>query len=183
MIRTFISVAAATLLCSFPAFGEEVSSDRDHSISLQAGWWNVEAEYCADFGLFVNVGVPWFAMVIDGTASGTDWAMGVEGKIGYQFSLTESWKLRAGFRTAFSFWHGCPCMDGTDETHTKSFGFLEAGVRYEHPSGLVVGIDGPLYAFDDLHELLGGNSSVVEHFPPGVSFAFSQVYCGYSWRF
>lgn len=176
-------LVGAALVASVLVWTSPVHADPAHSVSFQGGWWNVEVEYCADFGLFIDAGVPWFAIVIDGTAGGTDWAMAVQGKIGYQYSLSDSWKLRAGFRTAFSFWRGCPCIDGVDETHTKSFGLLEAGVRYEHPSGLVVGIEVPFYVFDDLHELLGGNSSVVEHFPPGVSFAFSQVYCGYSWRF
>jgi len=175
-------IAAVLIIPSFLCT-TDVRADTAHSVSVQGGWWNVEAEYCVDFGLFVDLGVPWFTMVIEGTTGGIDWSMGVEGKIGYQYSITDAWKLRAGFRSAFSFARGCPCINGVDETHTKSFGLLEVGLRYEHSSGLVIGVDLPVYVFDDLHELLDGKSSGVEHFPPGPSFLFSQIYCGYAWKF
>ncbi len=178
-----VFVVVASLICLHFVSMPDARADQAHEFSIQGGWWNFEAEYLADFGLFVDAGVPWFAMVMDGDQTGSDWSMAVEGKVGYQFSVSDSWRLRAGFRTAFSFWHGCPCSSGAEETHTKSFAFLEVGVRYEHSSGIFVGVDLPLYAFDDFHELLSGNSSGVEHFPPGVSFLFSQLYCGYGWKF
>ena len=65
--RTIGLIIAATCWICTPALGEP-----GHSLSAQGGWWNVEAEYRAPFGLFVDLGVPWFAMVLDGMSGGTD---------------------------------------------------------------------------------------------------------------
>jgi hypothetical protein len=174
--------AVVTVFCLTMSLVSRLSHAKDeHSFHLHSGWWNIEAEYQAPFGLFFDVGIPWAAFIFDGLTSGVDWVMAVGGKLGYEYDLNRNWSIRAGFRTAFSFAHGSFGVMGEEETQTKAFGFVEGGVRYQFPSGFFFGLDIPLFAFDDLHELFQGKTSSIESFYPPFSFAFSQCYMGYSW--
>jgi hypothetical protein len=169
------------LLAAVPAPAQD--SGASHALAVHAGWWSVEAEYRAPFGLFVDVGIPWFASVLDSTTSGMEWDGAVGGMLGYDYPLSESWSIRGGLRVAFSFSHGCSCLDCPEEHNTKSYGFLEAGFLYRHSSGFIAGLTLPLYACDDLHELLQGQAEGVESFIFPVSLAFTQAYAGYAWVF
>jgi hypothetical protein len=146
-----------------------------HALGLQAGWWNVELEYRAPFGLFVDVGFPWFAYYLDSTIGGLDWNFAIEAKAGYQLALSDSWSLRFGVRDGQSVWHGCPCADDTDVTNVKTWVLFEAGARFETEPGFVVGADLVLYAFQV------GEHGHVTHFWPGLSLAFSQFFVGWQW--
>jgi hypothetical protein len=150
-------------------------SETLQSLAVQGGWWNVEAEYRTPFGVFLNAGVPWFAILLDGGTGGTDWNFAVGGKLGYQIALSESFSLRFGIRDAQSIWRGCPCADSQPENYVKTFISFEAGVRFETSSGFLFGADLSAYAF------LVGESGSVEHFWPGYSLLFSQAYVGYRW--
>jgi len=161
------------MLLSVPAGAQ--AEDRGQVVSVHAGWWSLEAEYRAPFGLFANVGLPWFTIVLDELTTGWDWDGAIGGAVGYEVPLSESWSLRGDFRVAFSFSHGCSCMDCEEERQARSRGFLEAGFIYRHPSGFVSGISLPLHTFDDLHEGEG-----MEHLFFPMSLGFTQVYLGYA---
>jgi hypothetical protein len=170
--RLLLSALVAALLLAAPV---PARAEGEHALGIQAGWWSVEAEYRAPFGLFIDVGVPWFALVLDGTMDGTDWFAAVGAKLGYQLSLSESWSLRFGVRDAESIWHGCPCVDDNAVTNVKTLVSFEAGARFEAPCGFVVGVDLSLYA------LMIGDSGNIDHYWPGYSVLFSQAYVGFRW--
>jgi hypothetical protein len=71
-------------------------------------------------------------------------------------------------------------MDSCASTDVKSFLFLEIGARYEHPSGLVGGVDLPLFVLDDFTDIFRAKTRSMEILLP---VAFAQAYVGYQWRF
>jgi hypothetical protein len=151
------------------------SAAEGHALGVQAGWFSAELEYRAPFGLFVDVGVPWFALFLESTTSGVEWYAAFEGKLGYQLPLSESWSLRFGVRDAESVGHGCPCLDGEEVTDWKSLISFEAGARFEADCGFVVGADLSVYS------LWVHDSGHITHYWPGYSVLFSQAYIGYRW--
>jgi hypothetical protein len=166
---------AALLLVAVPAPGAAEASRT--TLSLQAGWWSVEMDVATKPGVYAAVGVPWMGAVLDGTTGGMRWRGAFETGVGYQRRIGESWWARAGVRLAASFAYGDPCGGCDYRTETHSFGFLELGIRYEHRAGFVAGLILPLWVIGDL---LDGR---LEHFPTGISLAFTQGYAGYAWRF
>jgi hypothetical protein len=90
-------------------------------------------------------------------------------------------ELTSVARVAGTYGEDSSC--GCQQRVTRTFGFLEFGIRYEAPSGFVAGLDLPLLAFDQAHDLARGRTEGIEVFPPPLSLAFSQMYLGYSWSF
>ena len=172
--RFLPACAVAALIAAAPATAR-AGSDEQHALALQGGWWNVEFGYRAPFGLFVDLGFPWFAMVLDGSIGGTDWNFAVGAKAGYELSLSDSWGLRFGVRDAQSVWHGCPCADGASTTGVKTLVSVEVGARYEADCGFVAGVDLSTYA------VLVSKQGHADHYWPGYSLLFSQAYLGYRW--
>jgi hypothetical protein len=62
----------------------------------------------------------------------------------------------------------------------RSYQLVEVGLRYEGPSGWVAGIDVPVLALKNGHELYRGNFARLRSYPGPL---FTQVYFGYAWRF
>lgn len=143
-------------------------------LAIQGGWWSAELEYLTSTGLFLDLGVPWMAFVLDSTTSGIDWTAAGEAKVGFQHSLDKAWKVRYGVRHAVVASHGCPCSDGHETTEIKPFLFFELGLRYLFPSGFLLGLDIPVLGFKRLY------SNPKPGYPP-VVFAFAQGYIGYTW--
>jgi hypothetical protein len=152
-----------------------------HDLSLQGGWWNVEADYVAPFGGFVSAGVPWAAWLTDSLTGGTAWNAALEAKVGYQGKVLRDLHLRGGFRMALAVWQGTQCLDSCPETETRFFGFAEVGLRYQHPGGFVVGVDIPVWGIK--HSDDSDSRAAVRSMPTWVAVLFSQVYVGYRWRF
>jgi hypothetical protein len=148
------------------------------AVSLTGGWWSVEGEWKSSSGIYGAVGVPWMGLLLE---RGAKWTVPFGARVGYQFEACPSWKLRGAARVAGTFGENSAC--GCQQTETRTFGFLEFGLRYEAPSGFVAGLDLPLFAFDQAHDLARGRTEGVEVFPPPLSLAFSQAYVGYSWNF
>lgn len=101
-------------------------------------------------------------------------------RIGYELEASPVWKLRGALHVAGRN-DRASCGCSPRQTHT--FGFVELGARYESPSGFVAGLDLPLFAFDQAHDVVRGRTAGVELFPPPISFAFAQLYLGHAWRF
>jgi hypothetical protein len=146
------------------------------AVSVQAGWWSLEAELKSSTGVFAAVGLPWMGMLLPSGG----WTVPFSGRVGYQYDASVTWKLRGSARVAGTYAE-TSCLCGGWETQT--FGFLEVGVRYQAASGFIAGLDLPLFAFDQAHDLVRGRTEGIELFPPPLSLAFSQVYVGYSWSF
>jgi hypothetical protein len=187
-MRTYLILVAALFLGpKYTAYAQtsstvepsnDTGSAAPHAAAVQGGWWNIEAEYRAPFRLFVDLGIPWVVFTLH--ATGDMWKVPFETKVGYQYDLSEQWKLRGGVRGAISIERAKPCMDSCASTEEKSFLFLEFGARYEHPSGLVVGVELPLFVLEDFIDIFSGKTSSMEILLP---VAFAQVYIGYQWRF
>jgi hypothetical protein len=112
--------------------------------------------------------------------SSSELAIPFGARVGGQLELNPQWKLRGAFHVAgLNRRTDCLCA----ERETQSFGFVEVGARYEHPSGFVAGLDVPMFAFDQVHDLVRGRTEGIELFPFPKSLAFSQIYGGYAWRF
>jgi hypothetical protein len=143
------------------------------AISLQGGWWSLEAELRARFGLYGAVGIPWVAVPL-AMLNGATWAAPLGARVGYQYSLSARWSLRASAHAAFMLANenGAKCGCESDgELTRRTFFFAEAGIRYDSPSGFVAGADLPIYGL-----------RLSNHpFPPPESLAFAQAYIGYSW--
>jgi hypothetical protein len=147
------------------------------AVSVQGGWWSVEGEWKAPNGIHGAIGLPWMGFLLE---SGSRWTVPFSARAGYQYEASAVWKLRGSVRVAGTYGENSSCGCGRRETRT--FGFLEFGIRYEAPSGFVAGLDLPLFAFDQAHDLARGRTEGIEVFPPPLSLAFSQVYVGYSWK-
>lgn len=161
-----------------PAWAND--QNRYSAISFQGGWWNAEAEWKSHVGVYATVGVPWVGWLL--RPGSTKWMIPYGARIGYQYDAFPYWKLRGAAHVAGTYGRENPC-GGCGEIVTRSFMLIELGLRYEYPTGFVVGLDAPLFAFDDVHELVRGSASGVEVFPMPLSLLFTQVYVGYSWRF
>jgi hypothetical protein len=146
---------------------------RGSAISLQGGWWSLEAEWRSRIGVYVAAGIPWVALPLAFLSKAT-WAAPVGARVGYQYRLSERWSLRGSAHAAFMIDDeniakcGCESDGGTTQ---RTFLFAEVGVHYQAPSGFVAGADLPVY----------GVRLANHPFPPPESLAFSQVYIGYSW--
>jgi hypothetical protein len=166
---------------TMPATHVEARGGAANSFALQGGWWNWELELKSRLGLYVALGAPVPVAVFNNAATSANWTVPFGLRIGYQHEMWPRLKLRGAMHVAGTYSSENPC-GCRDQRETRSFFFAEVGLRYEGPSGFVAGIDVPLVAFDDAHELVQGHSEGVELFPPPVSFVFSQVYAGYAWR-
>jgi len=164
----------ASGICPLAPAAEQAAS----AVSLQGGWWSVEGEWKAPNGIYGAVGLPWMGVLL---SSGGGWTVPFSARVGYQYDASAVWKLRGSARVAGTYGENSSCGCGHRETLT--FGFLEFGIRYEALSGFVAGLDLPLFAFDQAHDLARGRTEGIEVFPPPLSLAFSQVYVGYSWNF
>jgi hypothetical protein len=147
------------------------------ALSVQGGWWNLEADLQTRSGLFVDAGVPLAGVFLAKTTSGTSWFVPLELKLGYQLPLTRSLHLRLGARAAMMWSGEDPCGTGCDRTMFRSFDNLEVGLRYESLSGFVAGVELPVLTVRAYKE----STWSAEVWPPGPSFAFSQLYLGYRW--
>jgi hypothetical protein len=172
MLCAAFSIASG--LCLLARAGEAAAS----AVSLQGGWWSVEGEWKTPSGIYGAVGVPWMGFLL---SSGGGWTVPFSARVGYQYEASATWKVRGAARVGGTYGENRSCGCGHRETQT--FGFVEFGIRYEAPSGFVAGLDLPLFAFDQAHDLVRGRTEGIEVFPPPLSLAFSQVYLGYSWEF
>jgi hypothetical protein len=166
--RSVVLAAAigATLAPRLAAAGEEAPSS---ALAVQAGWWSVEGEWRTRAGVFLAVGVPWVGAAL--AMGSAVWLVPYGGRVGYQHETWRRWKLRAGVHVAGTYGREDPCGD-CGEMVSRTFGFVELGVRYEGASGLVAGLDLPVFGVGNGRDL----------YPPPVSLAFTQAYVGFSWR-
>lgn len=159
-----------------PGGSETVSATRDHepspALALQLGWWNLELDVRTRAGIFVDVGVPWAGFVLGASTTGTDWVVPVGAKLGYEYRASAHLGLRAGLRGAYMVSSEDPCGICSHLEH-RLYALAEVGVRYELSSGLILGLDVPLFAAADLVDS-------PEALPPPGSLGFSAVYLG--WR-
>jgi hypothetical protein len=161
--------------CASFAQAREVTAS---AMSVQGGWWSVEGEWRGASGIYGAVGLPWMGFLLE---SGSGWVVPFGARLGYQYEASPAWKLRGAVRVAGTHGEGSKC--GCQHRSTRTFGFFELGLRYEGPSGFVAGLDAPLVAVDQAHDLARGRTEGVEVFPLPLSLAFSQLYIGYSWDF
>lgn len=147
------------------------TASRPAALSLQGGWWTVEAEGRTRVGIYAAVGVPW-PLVALSVMNGATWVVPLSARVGYDLALSPRWSLRASGLAATTVANEtgkCGCNHGQAEWRT--FLFAGLGVRYQSPSGLVLGAELPLVGASALHQV----------FPPPMSLAFSQLYIGRSW--
>lgn len=144
------------------------------AVAVQAGWWSIEGEVRSSIGLFADVGVPWVGFVLGATTSGTEWVVPLEAKVGFEHPVARQVGLRAGVRGALNLSSEDPCGTGCTQTERRAYLLAEIGVRWEHPSGFVVGLDVPLYVTEP---------DFSEDWPPPAALAFSQGYVGWRWGF
>ena len=90
------------------------ASDDFQSISVQAGWYSIEVDYVAPFGMFASTSLPWLITAIDSET------FPLAGKIGYQFPISKRLNFRVGTRHIFVW----------DENPVTWIGSLEIGFRY-----------------------------------------------------
>jgi hypothetical protein len=169
-LKASIVVAAIAAHMQAVAARAMASDEKPQSaLTIQCGWWSVEAEWKAKSGVFAAVGVPWVAVALTPSAK---WLIPYGARIGYQRGVSRVFRVRGAAHVAGTYGRENPCGD-CGEIVSRTFGFVEIGGRYEAPSGFVAGVDVPIFA-------LGKN--VRDIYPPPLSFAFSQVYVGFSWR-
>jgi hypothetical protein len=140
------------------------------AVAVQAGWWSLDGEWRGRSGVFAGAGVPWVAAAITTNAQ---WMVPYAARAGYQHDLSPRWKLRGAAHLAGTYGRENPCGD-CGHIVTRTFAFLELGLRYEARSGFVAGLDLPLFGV--------GKTGRADIYPPPLSFAFAQGYLGYSWR-
>jgi hypothetical protein len=145
-----------------------------HLLSLQGGWWSVEAEYATPIGLFADFGIPWLILALAYSDS-SDWVIPLEAKLGYQLEVAEGVKLRAGARAVFGFCEGC------GEAPWGTTVLFELGIRYEDSSGFLMGLELPVYGLHVIHDSLHDTTDIM-HLTRGVSFMYTQIYFGYAWK-
>lgn len=173
-----LAIGAGAAPTALAAETEETVAERDApatsrpaALSLQGGWWTVEAEWRTRVGLYAAVGVPW-PLVPLSVMNGATWVAPLSARVGYDFAISPRWSLRASGLAASSVANEtgkCGCNHGQVEWRT--FLFAGLGVRYQSPGGLVVGAEIPLVGGSALHQV----------FPPPMSLAFSQLYLGHTW--
>ena len=175
MSRTLLSILAGLwTACAIPTL-TRADEPNSSALSLQGGWWSAEGEWKTPSGVYAAVGVPWMGLVLS-----QGWTVPFAARVGYQYDLSPAWGLRGSARFAGTSGEESSC--GCQQRVTRTFGFVEVGVRYQARSGFVAGLDLPLLGFDQAHDVARGRTEGVELFPPPLSFAFSQVYVGYSWK-
>ena len=177
-LRTQAAIVLSFCMVGGQASLARVDEDAASAVSLQGGWWSVEGEWKTPSGIYGAIGLPWMGFLL---SSGPGWTVPFGTRVGYQYAASPRWKLRGSARFAGTYGEESGC--GCGQRVARTFGFVEFGLRYEAPSGFVAGLDLPLLAFDQAHDLARGRPEGVEVFPPPLSFAFSQLYLGYSWRF
>ncbi|MBW1811700.1 MAG: hypothetical protein JRJ87_26160 [Deltaproteobacteria bacterium] len=150
------------------------NADYQHSLGVQGGWFNVEADYVTPFGLFADLGIPWFILALAYDDS-SDWFIPIETKLGYQFEISEGVKLRAGARAVFGFCEGC------GEGPWGTTVLFELGIRYEDSSGFLMGLELPVYGLHVIHDSLHDTTDIM-HLTKGISFIYTQMYFGYAWK-
>ena len=166
------AMAGALLAAALPAAASSGVASMDapqSALALQGGWWSMEAEWRTKIGVFGAIGVPWVAIPL---VSHAKWFIPYGARIGYQHDVSRAFKLRGAFHAAGTYGRENPCGD-CGEIVSRFFAFAEIGGRYEAPSGFVAGLEVPIFGLGH-----GGG----DLYPPPVSFAFSQVYVGWSWR-
>jgi hypothetical protein len=174
LVLVCAAFAMASGICPLARAADGAAS----AVSVQGGWWSVEGEWKAPNGIYGAVGLPWMGFFLP---SGDGWTIPFSARVGYQYEASAVWKLRGSARVGGTYGENTSC--GCQQLETRTFGFVEFGIRYEAPSGFIAGLDLPLFAFDQAHDLVRGRTEGIETFPPPVSLAFSQVYVGYSWKF
>lgn len=175
MIRTLrVAALFAALAAIAPTSHARAASP---ALSVQGGWWNLEADWQTRSGLFLDAGVPLAGVFLAETTSGTSWFVPLELKLGYQLPLAERLHLRLGARTAMMWSGEDPCGTGCARTAFRSFDNLEVGLRYESLGGFVAGVELPVLTVRMSKESTWSQKV----FAPGPSFAFSQLYLGYRW--
>jgi hypothetical protein len=136
----------------------------------------VEAEFKSRLGLYAALGVPYPTLIL---ASSARWVIPFGVRVGYQYELSRAWKLRAAAHLAGSVQSEDPCGCRKYETETSAYQFVELGVRYESAGGFVAGLDLPILALKNGHELYRGHFDRLRSYPGP---AFTQIYCGYAWH-
>ena len=176
----YFSILSSVLfmLMFFPLTFAE-SDKRYSEISVQGGWWNADVEWKSPIGIYSSVGVPWGAWLI--TFGSIKWLVPFSMRLGYQYEYLHNWYFLSSLHFAGTYGRENIMLD-SNEIVTRSYQFIEIGTRYENPSGMILGLDVPLFGFDDAHELFQGKTEGIEIFPPPISFAFTQIYIGYSWQ-
>jgi hypothetical protein len=163
-----VAALAAHLAAAAPS-AAAITEPPQSALTLQGGWWSVEAEWRTRTGMFGAIGVPWVAIPLTSHAR---WLIPYAARIGYQHDVSRTFKLRGAIHVAGTYGRENPCGD-CGEIVSRIFAFAEVGGRYEAPSGFVAGVDLPIF---------GLGSSGGDLYPPPISLAFSQAYVGWSWR-
>jgi hypothetical protein len=166
---------AGLLLLSLASVGG-ARAEAANSLSLQGGWWSVEGEIKLRFGVYAALGVPYPLFFLSPSAR---WVVPLSVRVGYQYEASPRWKLRAAAHLAGAASSEDPCGD-CYQTVVRAYQFVEVGLRYEGPSGFVAGLDVPIVAFKNGHEIYRGNFDRLRSYPGP---AFTQVYAGYAWRY
>ena len=174
-------LAIVVFVAGSPAAAEP--GGRSHKLSVQAGSWNVEADYVSDIGLQADLGLAW-AMFVgwyrDFDEGG--WIVPLEAKLGWEFSLRrlDRLKLRVGFRGILAIARGEGACEFCRATHVDFLGLAEIGLRTEFGPGFVVGLEVPVFAFYAARSYEeGGEISGRDVLMPLI---FTHIYFGYRWR-
>jgi len=149
--------------------------------SAHIGWWNAELEFLFGPGFYVAAGGPWVGALLGPADERVYVPFGA--RVGYQFDASEEWKVRAATHLVglSKVYEKCYPPRCPTPNSTQSWQLFELGARHESPSGLVYGIDVPLFVINDVLGLDRSTSPEDEPFAPPLSIIFTQVYVGYSW--
>jgi len=153
------------------------ASPATYTLSAQMGWWNAELELLTASGAYLALGGPWVGALLGPGNDRTIIPFGV--RLGYQLDLSSAWQLRAAAHLAGLYGSAGRCVDCASNG-TDSWQLFELGARHQSSSGLVYGLDLPLFVINDVLGL-DNDSSSDPFFAPPVSLAFLQLYVGYAW--
>lgn len=147
----------------------------EQRLSLDLSNWTAGVEYESPWGVFVDLHSPWALGALNSMTSGVDWTVPLGARLGYAFRLGDSWSIRTGLRLDLIWWYGNPCM-GADEQNLRSILLAELGLRWQHTSGLRLGVDLVPLGFEKFE----GCDDEAFSWWREASF-MSQVTVGWSW--
>lgn len=172
------SLSSSVILVLFLFTATSASAGDSHSLGIQGGWWVLELEYRAPFGLFIDFGFPWNTIALDTI----DEPRPIEAKLGFQVGLDKYLRLRAGVRFAWfgkgdHLFKNVTCTEDEPDCGKVAMNLVsfEVGLRLEFPSGSTVGVEIPL--------LIGYHFDSQDPYYLPAQVLFSQIYIGYEYRF
>ena len=167
---TSVVIAIALLLAAASARGGASDEKPQSALAIQGGWWSVEAEWKTKIGVFAAVGVPWAAIPLTSHAI---WLIPYGARIGYQRDISRLFKLRGAAHVAGTYSREDPCGDCARDRLAR--------LRLHRGRRPIRGSLG-FRSGGRCARLCARQKAAASVVSPPISFAFSQAYVGFSWR-